>query len=84
VKDVAGNTSIGRKQREEYFITRMIIKECKLARYRKGSEMYFSIQVALHGVKTACIMWSIQIYNKKIGQGARCNSARRDIKGTKK
>jgi len=49
VKDVAGNTSIGRKRREEYFITRMRIKECRLARYRKGSEMYFSIQVGLHG-----------------------------------
>jgi len=69
MKDVAGNTSTGRKRREEYFITRMGIKECRLARYRKGSEMYFYIQVGMHGVKTACIIWSIQIYNKKWDRG---------------
>jgi hypothetical protein len=45
VKDVESNTSIGRKRREVYFIARMSIKECRLVRYRKGSEMHFSLQV---------------------------------------
>jgi hypothetical protein len=82
-EDVASNTSIGRKRREEYFVTRMRIKESRLERYRKGSEMYFSIQVELHVVKTGCIIWSTQIYNKN-WMGVGCNSARRDMRGKKK